>query len=237
MRTPRILLVVTSAEKVRGMPTMTGTWLEELAAPYYTFRDAKCDVTLASPKGGRAPIDSTSLNDENQTASTRRFQADSHAMALLESSVQLAGVDLESYDAVFFAGGHGTMEDFPNDTSVRLVVEHFYKSGKPVAAVCHGPACYVSARKPTGEPVMKGHRFTCFTDVEETNVGLAGLVPFMLETTLCKQGGIADTNAPFQAQVIVDLPILTGQNPASAIPLAEAVIHHVRTSSSGKAAA
>lgn len=231
MQTPRILLVVTSAHRVSGMPNPTGSWLEEVAAPYYTFVDARCEVTFVSPKGGMAPIDAQSLDEENQTASTRRFTADTKATAALNNTVKLGSLNPAEYDAVFFAGGHGTMEDFPADHSVKAVVEHFYNEGKPVSAVCHGPACFVQAVKKNGEPVMKGHRFTCFTDVEETSVGLDKLVPFMLEARLKQQGGTADVAAPFTAKVVVDYPLTTGQNPASAIPAAEAVIHQLRLGS------
>lgn len=231
MQTPRILLVVTSANQVSGMPNLTGSWLEEVAAPYYTFLDARCEVTLVSPKGGVAPIDAQSLDDENQTASTRRFTADAKATAALNNTVKLGSLNPAEYDAVFFAGGHGTMEDFPTDDAIKAVVEHFYTNGKPLSAVCHGPACFVRAVKKNGDPLMKGHHFTCFTDVEETSVGLDKLVPFMLEARLKEQGGLAEVAAPFEAKVVVDYPLTTGQNPASAIPTVEAVIHQLRLAS------
>lgn len=237
MQTPRVLLVVTSATHVQGMLEPTGSWLEEVAAPYYTFYDAKCDVTIASPKGGVAPVDANSLTPDNLTASTQRFEADIKARDALANTVKLSTIDVAAYDAVFFAGGHGTMEDFPVDTSVRSVVEQFYAADKPVSAVCHGPACFVSALTKKGKPLMKGHRFTCFTDAEETAVGLDKLVPFMLETTLKEQGGIPDTVAPFTAKVVVDYPLITGQNPASAIPTAEAVIYQLRSRNADKFAA
>jgi putative intracellular protease/amidase len=224
----RILLVVTSADRMGGAPGPTGSWLEEVAAPYYAFVDAKCEVTLASPKGGAAPVDPKSLEGANETPSTRRFDADAKARAALLHTLKLSALDAGKYDALFFAGGHGTMEDFPTDKTVKSLVEYFYGAGKPVAAVCHGPACFVQAVKANGTALVAGHDFTCFTDAEETSVGLAEKVPFMLESTLAKQGGTAHAALPFAANVVVDYPLITGQNPASAIPAAEAVIHQLR---------
>lgn len=228
MHTHRILFVVTSADRMGNAPDPTGSWLEEIAAPYYTFLDARCEVTLASPKGGAAPIDPKSNDAENQTASTRRFDADEKAMAALKSTKALSALNPDAYDAIFFAGGHGTMEDFPTSANVKHFVEHFYAAGKPVSSVCHGPACLVNAVKPNGEPLVRGHRFTCFSDAEETTIGLEKLVPFMLESRLTQQGGKVTVALPFSPCVVVDHQLITGQNPASAIPVAEAVIHQLR---------
>lgn len=237
MQTQRILFVVTSANTMGHAPDPTGSWLEEIAAPYYTFRDARCDVTIASPKGGAAPIDPKSNLEENQTASTRRFEADEKAQAALKNTKPLADIRPVDYDAIFFAGGHGTMEDFPTDLYVQMLIESFYALHKPVSAVCHGPACFVKAQKPNDEPMIKGHRFTCFSDAEEISIGLEKLVPFMLESRLTHQGGIAVMEPPFQACVVVDGNVITGQNPASAIPVAEAVIHQLRAKSASRSAA
>jgi putative intracellular protease/amidase len=237
MQAHRILFVVTSADRMGNAPDPTGSWLEEIAAPYYAFRDAKCAITLASPKGGAAPIDPKSNEAENQTASTRRFEADAQAVVALANTATLSQLDLADYDAVFFAGGHGTMEDFPTDASVRATVEAFYAAGKPLASVCHGPACLVNARNPNGEALIKGHRFTCFSDEEETAIGLEKIVPFMLESRLTALGGSATTSPAFQACVITDRHLITGQNPASAIPVAESVIHFLRNAKNTRSAA
>ena len=228
MRTDRILFVLTSADRMGNEPAPTGSWLEEIAAPYYTFLDARYAVTIATPKGGKAPIDPVSLEEENVTASTRRFDADSNAQAALAHTSKLSALNPDDFHALYFVGGHGTMEDFPKDASVRVLVEKFYAAGKPVASVCHGPACLVSATKPNGEPLIAGHRFTCFTDAEETAVGLAANVPFLLESRLAQLGGTVHRNAPFVPNVVVDGCLMTGQNTASSIPLAEAVIHQLR---------
>ena len=228
MQTSRVLFVVTSADRMGKSPEPTGSWIEEVAAPYYAFLDAKYEVTVASPLGGNAPLDPTSQREENATASTRRFEADVKAQAALAHTIKLSTIELAGYDAIYFPGGHGTMEDFSNDASVKAAVEYFYQSGKPLATVCHGPACLVAAVKPTGEPVVKGHSFTCFTDEEEVTVGLDKQVPFLLESRLTSQGGNVRRAKPFQPNVVVDHNLITGQNPASSIPAAEAVIHQLR---------
>jgi len=228
MQTNRILLVVTSSDRVGTAHEPTGVWLEEIAAPYYTFLDARCDVTIASPLGGQTPIDPTSVKEENQTASTRRFDVDVKAQHALTHTLKLSAIDAASYDAVFFAGGHGTMTDFPTDFSVKALVESFYRSGKTIASVCHGPACLVGATARNGEPVVKNHRFTCFSDAEEKAIGADRYVPFMLETTLANQGGKPQQAEPFQPNVVADGQLVTGQNPSSSIPTAEAVIYQLR---------
>ncbi len=230
MQTNRILLVVTSSDRIGKALEPTGVWLEEIAAPYYTFRDARCEVTIASPLGGQPPIDPTSVKAENQTGSTRRFDADIKAQHALAHTLKLSALDPANYDAVFFAGGHGTMTDFPTDASVISTVEAFYRNGKPVASVCHGPACLVGATNRHGDPVIKNHRFTCFSDAEEKAIGADSYVPFLLETTLAEQGGKPVQLAPFHPNVVVDRQLVTGQNPASSIPTAEAVIYTLRQS-------
>ena len=237
MHTNRILFIVTSATRMGSAPDATGSWLEEIAAPYYAFKDARCEVTLASPLGGAAPIDPKSNLAENCTASTRRFEAEAKAKAALATTTKLSSLKADDFDAVFFAGGHGTMEDFPKDSAVKAVLESFYRANKIISAVCHGPACFVNAVKANGEPLIKGHRFTCFTDEEETLVGLDKMVPFMLETRLCEQGGTAVRELPFAPNVVVHKPLITGQNPASAIPVAEAVIHQLRLTTGQRSAA
>lgn len=223
MHTPRILIVVTSSDHMGTALEPTGLWLEEVAAPYYAFTDAKCEVAIASPQGGAAPIDPRSHEESAQTASTRRFEVDVKAKHALAHTMKLAALTLDDYDAVFFAGGHGTMNDFASDATVRDVAEHFFAREKTLSAVCHGPAvlAQLAAR-------VKGRRLTCFTDEEETLVELHKRVPFLLEARLREQGATFSSTAPFQPHVVVDGTLITGQNPASSIPVAEAVIHQLR---------
>lgn len=228
MQPNRILLIVTSSDRMGKAPEPTGYWLEEVAGPYYAFTDARCEVTIASPLGGKAPCDPKSLTEDSQTASTHRFEADAKAQAALNYTIKLSSIDPNGYDALYFPGGHGTMEDFPKDPSVKAIVEAFYRAGKPIAAVCHGPAAFVPATTVRGEPIIRGHDFTCFTDEEERAIGVDPFVPFLLESRLKELGGTSQNALPFNANVVVDHPLLTGQNPASSIPLAEAVIHQLR---------
>lgn len=228
MHTSRILLVVTSSDRAGTAPEPTGLWLEEVAAPYYAFLDAKCDITIASPKGGAAPIDPRSDEESAQTASTRRFAADAKAQHKLAHTIKLATVTLEDYDAIFYAGGHGTMDDFATDPTITAATEHFLHNGKTLSAVCHGPAALVNARTAKGEPAMKGRRLTAFSNEEERVIGLATRMPFLLESRLREQGATYSSAAPFQSHVVVDGHLITGQNPPSSIPVAEAVIHQLR---------
>lgn len=228
MKTSHILLVVTSSNRMGTAPDATGYWLEEVVAPYYTFLDARCNVRIASPKGGQAPCDAKSLEADAQTASTRRFHADSKAQMALRNTHALSELNFHDYDGVFFAGGHGTMEDLPHDVNVIALVEQFFAAGKPVASVCHGPACLVNAKNPKGGPIISGKRFTCFTDAEETHIGVDKFVPFMLESRLKEQGGTSHNKGLFEANVVTDGNLITGQNPASSIATAEAVIYQVR---------
>ena len=228
MQSSRILMVVTSSDRMGKAPEPTGLWLEEFAAPYYVFSDARCDIAVASPKGGKAPLDPRSNDDASQTASTRRYEADVKAQTQLEHTLKLSSVTLSDYDAVFFAGGHGTMDDFATDDAVKATVEAFHAAGKPLAAVCHGPAAFVRAVKRNGEPLVKGKKFTCFTDDEETKMNLHTVVPFMLESRLKEQGGRSENGEAFAANVVVDGLLITGQNPASSIGVAESIIHQLR---------
>lgn len=228
MKTPAILLVVTSSDRMGTAPNPTGYWLEEVVAPYYTFADARCSVTIASPKGGSAPCDAQSLADDAQTPSTQRYHADTKLQMALRNTRALADLDIGQFDAVFFAGGHGTMEDLPHDINVIRLVEQFANEGKPVASVCHGPACLVNAKNAKGDPIIRGRKFTCFTDAEETHIGVDKFVPFMLEARLKEQGGSSQNKGLFEANVVADGALITGQNPASSIPCAEAVIYQLR---------
>ena len=228
MSANRLLLVVTSSDRMGMAPEPTGLWLEEAVAPYYTFVDAHWEVCIASPMGGETPLDPIGNEEEHQTASTRRYEADIKLQSALGHTLKLSSVNPDDYDAVFFAGGHGTMEDFPKSPCVKATVESFFNAGKPIASVCHGPACLVSAVASNGEPVVKGRDFTCFSNEEETFIGAHEVVPFMLETRLQEQGGTPKQAENFAANVVVDGNLITGQNPASSIPAAEAIIHQLR---------
>lgn len=220
----KILMVLTSHDRLGDTGKKTGFWLEEFAAPYYTFLDAGARVSIASPKGGRPPLDPKSDLPENQSDLTKRFRKDPAAQAVLASTVKLADVRAEDYDAIFFPGGHGPMWDMPDNAASIALVEAFVKANKPVGAVCHAPVALVNVRGKNGEYLVKGKRVTGFTNAEEEAVGLTGVVPFLLEDRLKERGGIFSRAANWAPYVQVDGKLVTGQNPASSKPGAEELL-------------
>ena len=221
----KILIVVTSHDRLGATGDQTGFWLEELATPYYVFRDAGAEVVIASPRGGRAPFDPKSLDREgSRPASVARFLDDGAARAQIEATLPLASVDAETYDAVFVAGGHGTMWDLPDDAALARILGATFDRGAPVAAVCHGPAGLVSAKARDGRPVVAGKKVTAFTNAEETAVRLTGVVPFLLETRLRELGGDFVGGEMWKPHAVRDGNVITGQNPASSERVARLVI-------------
>ena len=219
----KILMVLTSHDKLGDTGRKTGFWLEEFAAPYYTFLDAGAAVTVASPKGGQPPLDPVSDTPEGQTELTRRFKKDPSAQAVLSSSKVLAGVKAADYDAVFYPGGHGPMWDLAEDEQSIDLIEAFYNAGKPVAAICHAPAV-LHRVKFQGQPIVKGKRVTGFTNSEEEAVQLTKVVPFLVEDELKRLGGLYEKAADWESFVITDGKLITGQNPASSRAGAEALL-------------
>jgi putative intracellular protease/amidase len=220
---PHILIVTTSHAAMGDTGKSTGLWFEELATPYWVFRDAGADVTVASIAGGAVPIDATSLEGEIAD-SVRRFQADPQAMAALENSPAVDALDAADYDAVFLPGGHGTMWDLPDSAALIRLLEAMWAAGKPVSAVCHGPAGLVNVRDADGRPIVAGRRVSCFTNSEEAAVGLADAVPFLLETRLGELGGRFEGAPDFQPFAVRDGQLVTGQNPASSAEVARLVL-------------
>jgi putative intracellular protease/amidase len=210
----KILMVLTSHDKLGDTGKKTGFWLEEFAAPYYVFTDAGAEVTLASPKGGQAPIDPKSDDPANQTEAMTRFKNDPATQKVLANTVKLADVSASDYDTVFYSGGHGPMWDLvDNRTSIDLI-EAFYNSGKPVAAVCHAPAVFHKVIY-QGQPIVKGKRVTGFTNTEEEAVQLTKVVPFLVEDELKRLGGFFEKTDDWLPFAVVDGRLVTGQNPAS----------------------
>lgn len=220
----KILMVLTSHDMLGDTGKKTGFWLEEFAAPYYTFIDAGAEVTLASPNGGEPPVDPKSDLPENQTEYTRRFREDSAAQAALAETRKLDDVSAGPFDAVFYPGGHGPLWDLTaNATSVALI-ESFVEADKPVAAVCHAPAALLNARGKGGEYLVKGKKVTGFSNAEEEAVGLMEVVPFLLENRLKLREAIYSKAPNWAAYVQVDGKLVTGQNPASSRPAAEELL-------------
>lgn len=219
----KILMVFTSHDTLGSTGRKTGFWLEEGAAPYYVFRDAGVDLTLASPKGGQPPIDPKSDLPENQTPAMTRFKADETAQKVFATTKKLSDVRSEDFDAVFYPGGHGPMWDLVDNPDSINLIESFYNSGKPVAAVCHAPAVLhrVTYR---GAPIVKGKRVTGFTNGEEEEVQLTKVVPFLVEDELKRLGGLYEKKANWESFAITDGILITGQNPASSTAGAHALI-------------
>lgn len=224
----RILMVLTSHDRLGDTGHKTGFWLEEFAAPYYVFKDAGAEVVLASPKGGQPPLDPKSDAPDAQTAATVRFNEDADALSALAGTLRLKDVVDGEFDAVFYPGGHGPLWDLAEDADSIRLIEQAFSAGKPVAAVCHGPAVFRHTRGALGEPLVKDKRVTGFSNEEEAAVGLADVVPFSLEDVLKKNGGHYERGAVWQSYVVTDGRLVTGQNPASSEAAAEDVLRLLR---------
>lgn len=224
----KILMVLTSHDRLGETGEKTGFWLEELAAPYWRFHDAGAEIVLASPRGGQPPLDPRSGAPEAQTEDTRRFQADARAMAALAATRPLAEVSMDDFDALFYPGGHGPLWDLAEDARSVALIERAEATGKPIGAVCHGPAVLRRARRPDGAPLVQGRQVTAFSDSEEAAVGLTAVVPFSVEAMLRGNGGRYSKAADFQPYVVTDGRLVTGQNPASSAPAAEALLALLR---------
>lgn len=220
----KVLIVLTSHDELGGTGRKTGFWLEELAAPYYRFGEAGAEITLASPKGGQPPLDPVSDEPAFQTDQTRRFKADPQAAAALASTVRLSSVSAGDFDAVFYPGGHGPLWDLAEDADSVRLIEATLRAGKPVALVCHAPGVLRHATSEDGTPLVRGRRVTGFTDSEEAAAELTGVVPFLVEDELRKLGGDFSKAADWAPHVVEDGLIITGQNPASSGPAADALI-------------
>lgn len=220
----KILMVVTSHDKLGDTGERTGFWLEELAAPYYVFRDAGAKVLIASPRGGMPPVDPKSNLPENETDATSRFKSDPAAQDDLAHSKRLREVSVNDFDAIFFPGGHGPLWDLAADPDAMALAEAFVKADKPVAAVCHAPAALGDVKGKDGDFLVRGRRVTGFTNAEEDAVGLTEVVPFLLEDRLKERGAQFVSAENWAPHVEVDGKLVTGQNPASSAPAAEALL-------------
>src|SRR4051812_35444319 len=223
----KILMVLTSHDQLGTTGRKTGFWLEEFAAPYFVFRDAGVELTLASPKGGQPPVDPKSDLAENQTPAMSRFKQDATAKKALANTVKLADMKAEDFDTVFYVGGHGPMWDLAESPVSKALLESFYSSGKPIALVCHSPGVLRHVMY-QGEPLVKGKRVTGFTNQEEEDVHLTQVVPFLVEDELTRLGAKFEKLPNWQPLAIVDGRLITGQNPASSTSAAKALMNLLR---------
>jgi putative intracellular protease/amidase len=219
-----VLIVLTSHDKLGDTGRPTGFWLEELAAPYYRLKQAGATLTLASPKGGRPPLDPKSNEPGSQTDDTRRFEADPEATAALDSTEVLSKVDPGDYDAVFYPGGHGPLWDLAEDPDSIRVIQDTLRAGKPVALVCHAPGVLRHVTDEDGTPLVQGRPVTGFTNSEEEGVGLTDIVPFLVEDELKAKGGDYSKGPDWEPYVLRDGLLITGQNPASSARAADTLV-------------
>lgn len=220
----KILMVLTSHDQLGDTGHKTGFWLEEFASPYYVFKDANAEVTLASPAGGQPPLDPKSDEPDFQTDATRRFKEDAEAQQALATTQKLADTSADDFDAVFYPGGHGPLWDLAEDKHSIALIESMYASGKPVAAVCHAPAVLKHAKNSDGSPLVNGKSVTGFSNSEEAAVQLTGIVPFLVEDDLKAKGGSYSKADDWHPHAIIDGNLVTGQNPASSEQAARAVL-------------
>jgi putative intracellular protease/amidase/catechol 2,3-dioxygenase-like lactoylglutathione lyase family enzyme len=227
----KILMVLTSHNQLGNTGLPTGFWLEEFAAPYFVFRDAGVELTLASPKGGQPPLDPKSDLPGNQTPAMARFKKDAEAQKALANTVKLADMKAEDFDTVFYPGGHGPMWDLAESPTSIALLEAFYNSGKPIALVCHSPGVlrHVTYQ---GAPLVKGKHVAGFTNGEEEEMQLTKVVPFLVEDELLRLGAIYEKMANWQPFSITDGRLITGQNPASSTSAAQALLKLMTVSES-----
>ncbi|GAA5525936.1 protein/nucleic acid deglycase HchA [Microbulbifer aestuariivivens] len=224
----KVLMVLTSHDQLGDTGHKTGFWLEEFASPYYVFRDAGAEITLASPKGGQPPLDPKSDAPDFQTAATERFQKDEAAQQALANTLPLGEVSADDFDAVFYPGGHGPLWDLAESEVSRALIETFFQAGKPVAAVCHAPGVFRHTLGSDGKPLVSGKQVTGFSNSEEAAVELTDVVPFLVEDMLKGNGGIYSKGDDWQSHVVKDGLLITGQNPASSEGTAEALLQLLR---------
>lgn len=220
----KILMVLTSHDKLGDTGKKTGFWLEEFAAPYYVFKDAGADITLASPNGGQPPLDPKSDEPDAQTDATHRFKSDPAAQAALADTHKLAGVSGDGFDALFYPGGHGPLWDLAEDAHSIALIESMAAAGKTVSAVCHAPGVLRGVLAKDGTPLVKGRKVTGFTNTEEEAAQLTKVVPFLVEDMLVENGGVYSKGPDWKPYVVTDGKLITGQNPASSELAAQGVL-------------
>jgi putative intracellular protease/amidase len=211
----KILMILTSHDKLGDTGKKTGFWLEEFAAPYYVFKDAGAEVTIASPKGGQPPLDPSSDTDGAQTEATKRFKGDKAAQSDLAHSAVLSSVSADGFDAIFYPGGHGPLWDLSEDADSIKLIETFAASDRAIGAVCHAPAVFKRPTGADGKSLVSGKTVTGFTNTEEEAAGLTKVVPFLVEDMLKANGGNYEKGADWASFVVMDGKLITGQNPAS----------------------
>jgi putative intracellular protease/amidase len=227
-RKVKVLFVLTSHDQLGNTGKKTGFWIEEFATPYYFFTDKNIEVTIATPKGGQAPIDPKSNGPSFQTDATKRYYSDATAQKILSSTVKVSSVSQKNFDAIFYPGGHGPMWDLADDKNSIALIKSFYTHNKPIAFVCHGPAALVNVKLNSGEYLIAGKNLTGFCNTEEEAVQLTKVVPFSLEDKLKSRGAIYKKAADWSSYVLEDGLLLTGQNPQSSNEVAQKLFDKIK---------
>jgi putative intracellular protease/amidase len=220
-RPTRVLMIVTSHDRMGSTGEKTGIWLDELTTPYQEFVTAGAQITIASPAGGPIPIDPRS--ESKPPESVKWFMDKAQGARLLSDTIKLAAVK-DEYDAYFVVGGHGAMWDLPRSKDLQRLLGQADRSGRVIAAVCHGPAALVNVVGKDGKPLLNGRRVTGFSNSEERAVKLDKVVPFALQSQMEAAGGRYQARPDFQAFAVRDGRLVTGQNPASAVEAARLVL-------------
>ncbi|MEO5787992.1 type 1 glutamine amidotransferase domain-containing protein [Gelidibacter sp.] len=224
----KILFVLTSHDTLGDTGKKTGFWVEEFASPYYTLLDKGAHITLATPKGGAAPIDPSSATPDAATEATKRFNEDAEAKALIANTKVLADMNPDDFDAVFYPGGHGPLWDLANDKNSIALIEKFNSQNKPIAFVCHAPAALKGVKGTDENPLVKGKKVTGFSNKEEAAVGLTEVVPLLVEDMLIENGAFYSNVDNWHPYVIQDGNLITGQNPASSELVAEKLLENLK---------
>lgn len=225
----KILMVLTSHDKLGETEFKTGFWLEEFAAPYYVFHDQGAEITLASPAGGQPPLDPKSDEADFHTADTERFRKDTATQKLLANTVKLSEVKADDFDAVFYPGGHGPLWDLAEDTHSIALIEAFEQAEKVIGLVCHAPAALRHVKGSDGQSIVNGKKVTCFSNSEEDAVQLTEIVPFLVEDMLIENKGIYVKGDDWGSFIVQDKNLFTGQNPASSAAVAEAMMQYKKS--------
>ena len=220
----KILMILTSHDKLGDTGKKTGFWLEEFAGPYYVLLDGGAKITLASPAGGQPPLDPQSDVPDAQTKATERFKKDESAQRAPANTTKLGEIDADGFDAVFYPGGHGPLWDLAENADSQRIIETFMAEDRPLAAVCHAPAIFKHTKGADEKSLVSGRRVTGFSNTEEAGVGLTKVVPFLVEDMLKANGGHYEKGPDWGSYVVVDGKLVTGQNPASSEAAAKALI-------------
>jgi putative intracellular protease/amidase len=228
MKSTKVLFIATSHDKMADTTQETGVWLEELAVPYYMFKEAGADITLASPGGGRVPLDPKSQSIILATFITKRFLKDEEAMNFLYNAIPLEEVNDGDFDVIFLPGGYGLMWDLADSKKVRQLLEVFYTKNKPIGATSQGIACLLSLKNNKGEALIKGKQLTGISNSEENLSGSKDVTPFLLESRLLSLGALYNKGENYVSHVMEDGNIITGQNPASSKGVAQKIIELVK---------